>query len=200
MIRIAFPARSAMSGLALLVAGVVAIIGIQPVQSSAMATLAALSPTVRMLSETNFWTRTGAATKHDFDAETVTELEKLAKGADHPDLALRATKLLCDQAGHSRANPDLSDAENALAVTVAFEYLESHLADPEVARYAPARGFSHMTVSSTGNDGAGVAWVLIETAASPPSFNGGLNIRVDLKASKVTTVKQWGDVRPAPGK
>ena len=42
-----------------------------------------------------------------------------------------------------------------------------------------------------------MAWVLIETAALPPGFNGGLNVHLDLKASKVRTVVQWGNVRPA---
>jgi hypothetical protein len=40
----------------------------------------------------------------------------------------------------------------------------------------------------------------METAAVRPSFNGGLNIRYDLKTSKVQEVTHWGDIRPAPAK
>ncbi|HWE04562.1 MAG TPA: hypothetical protein VG326_19310 [Tepidisphaeraceae bacterium] len=189
----------AVGACAMSIAGTAAVRNGRPVAASQVVAFAALSPTVRMLSSTDFWSRTGTTAAHDLDAGTIAELEKLANDATHPDLSLRATKLLCDHAGHSHSNPDLSDADNARAVTVAFEYLESHLADAEVARYAPARGFSHMTVSSMADDGDGVAWILIETAAGP-NFRGGLNIRVDLKALKVTRVKQWGDVRPAPAK
>jgi hypothetical protein len=148
-----------------------------------------------LVSSADFWKNTGTANKHNFDDDTITELQNLVDKAPRPEYRLRAAKLLCDQNGHSRLNEKLNDAQNAAAVATAFEYLEAHLADAEIAKYSPQRGFTHMTISEAG-DGPGIIWVLIETAGSRGTFSGGLNIRVDLKAVKVTSVKQWGQVRP----
>ncbi len=198
MINIKLPARLAVTALGLLVAGMATAINVRPAAAGPVM-VAGLTPGLRMVSAPDFWAKAGAETKHDFQPMMVSDLEKIIRDGDHPDLALRAAKLLCDNAGHSRHNAKFSDADNAKAVKLAFEHLESQFADPEVAKYAPARGFSHMTLS-TMDDGETVAWVLIETVGQRPGFNGGLNIRVDLKAGKVTAVKQWGDVRPEPAK
>lgn len=195
MTHTSFGTRLAVSALGLLIAGAVTIVNIRTADALPATPLGGtLTTTMRTLSATDFWQNEGAASKHDLDDAALDRLGKLVdNSAERPEIRLRAAKLLCDHNGHSRFNPNLSEADNARAVTTAFEYLEAHFADAEVAKYAPQRGFSHMTISFDGN----AHWVLIETAGGSHSFNGGLNIGVDIKAAKVTTIKQWGDIRPA---
>jgi len=142
----------------------------------------------------DFWTTTGNSADHPQDEATLTELRRLSVAADRPAVRLRAIKLLCDLKGNSRFAAGMKKDDAAQAVAVAFSWLEGHLADPEVAKYAPEAGFTHMTLSRMSDDNRGI-WVLIETSALPPAFNGGLNIRFDPKTGTVTKVKQWGSVR-----
>ena len=197
MIHTTFMTRLAVAALGFFIAGTVTIVNVRTAEAApGTAPATAQSATAKMLSAPDFWQKAGATPKHDFDKAAIAELEKIVEGADHPDLRLRAFKLLCDHEGHDRANPDFSEADNGHAITTAFEYLESHLGDAEIVKYAPEQGFSHMTVSKKAGDSESI-WVLIETAGGRGHFNGGLNIQVDLKTSMVTSVKQWGDVRPA---
>jgi hypothetical protein len=193
--------RLALGAAGLLIGGVVTLSNVGASESSPGArapSIVALSPEMRMLSADDFWAKDGATTKHAFDAQTLDELKKLSETADRPAIRIRAHKLLCDVAEHTRIAPGMNDADAARAVAISFEYLETHLADPAIAKYAPQAGFSHLTVGST--SGAGPTWLLMETVGNRPGFNGGLNIRYDLKTSKVQEVKHWGDIRPAPAK
>jgi beta-lactamase regulating signal transducer with metallopeptidase domain len=199
MIHTNFVTRLAVGALGLFIAGAVTVVNVRTTQAAPAAPAAEPSATAKMLSAPDFWQKTGAMFRHEFDKATTSDLEKIADSPDRPLLRLRAFKLLCDQAGHSRPNPDFNEADNTRAVTAAFEYLEAHLGDAEIVKYAPEQGFTHMTVSRMNGDGASL-WVLIETAGGRGHFNGGLNIQVDFKSAAVTSVKQWGDVRAAAGK
>lgn len=197
MFHLSLRARLAVGAAGLLIAAAVMVANVRVTDASPQRLAAGVRPSALLLvSAADFWKNAGTA-KHKLDGDTITELQKLVDKAARPEYRLRAAKLLCDQDGHSRLNQNLSGADNDAVVVAAFEYLEAHLADPEVAKFAPQRGFTDMTLSEMAGDQPGNIWVLIEIAGAPRTYAGGLNIKVDVKAAKVTDIHRWGDVRPA---
>jgi hypothetical protein len=166
-----------------------------PTGASAQSVPSTLPTTViGMLSADDFWATSSDVAERPLDQASLAELQRLSVAADRPALRLRATKLLCELNGNSRVDPSFKKDQAAHAVAVAFAWLEGHLADPEVAKYAPEAGFTHVTVSRMSGEKDDI-WVLIETAALPPGFNGGLNVRFNPKTDTVSEVKHWGATR-----
>jgi hypothetical protein len=156
----------------------------------------AKKPVAAIIAAKDFWDTTGSRFVHDLDAADRARIQRLAQDRN-ADAAtrLRATELACDLAGHSTANAAFAADKASRAVAAAMKHLESHLADPTIAKFGPELGITHLTVSERAGDGAGI-WVLVESAAGDDS--GGLNVRVDPANWNVTQVEQWGKVRARP--
>lgn len=151
---------------------------------------------VLVLSSSDFWSNLGSsAGDHQKDMPSQAELQRIAAGHDKAAIRLRAWKLLCDLAGHTHLQADLSGEEPQRVTAVAFTWLEGHLSDAEVAKYSPQSGFAHLTLSVRPGDDA--VWVLLETVQLPPGFNGGLNFRYDRKTNAISSCDRWGEIRKA---
>jgi beta-lactamase regulating signal transducer with metallopeptidase domain len=143
-----------------------------------------------VLSTDDFWEKTGQQSKHDFDAATTADIQRIASDSTATAVRrLRATKLACDLGGRTRLREDLGAETSDRAIGVAMKHLEANLADPTVKKFSPEKGFAHIGVSSKDQDPAAI-WVLIESVEE--KRRGGLNIRIDPATWKVTQIDFWG--------
>jgi hypothetical protein len=153
------------------------------------------TPARQILTAKDFWETTGQKNDHVFDEAVQGELRNIALDEQSkPELRLRAGKLLCDLAGHTRLSTEFPAKHAARAMTAGMKYLEANLADATVRKFAPQLGFTHLAISQKSTDAEGM-WFLIESVE--PARNGGLNLRVDPTTWKVTQVEHWGKIAPA---
>ncbi|HSU69436.1 MAG TPA: hypothetical protein VLJ39_21300 [Tepidisphaeraceae bacterium] len=152
---------------------------------------------VSVIAAPDFWATTGTAkpAPQADKAAWERELRNIASTSDQPAMRIRALKLLCDLDGHFNTASGLKKDQALAATATAFTWLEAHLKDAEVAKYAPELGFTHVTLSRRSGDAKGI-WVLIESAALPPGFSGGLNVRFDEQTGTIDHFSRWGEVRP----
>jgi hypothetical protein len=110
------------------------------------------------------------ATQKDSDAVVSAARDKLS-----------AIRKKIEGGGHAHNAKD-----HAAIVDAGFEYMATHLHDPDVAKFDPQSGFTDFTVSPA--DG-GQMVLLLERTTDP---SDGLNLTIDPKSGTVSETKYWG--------
>jgi hypothetical protein len=147
-----------------------------------------------LLRARNFWQTTGRESQHDFSEDQMQALEAIASDSAGPARArLRAAKLLCDRSKQVQVEKGISQADAARALAEAFVHIEDNLHDDAVSRFAPDKGFDHLSIGRQKQDPAGIR-VRLESTDSGRA-PGGLSLRVDPKTWQVTKAESWGQPR-----